>query len=133
MERRPPRSTRTDTLFPYTTLVRSGVRANYRRGNEEKRAELTALFEKLGPNGYSIEHVGSPVQDGAKAMNEMWDQYGGVCTTELVELIVNGNEAAAFVQNHMKTDDGIVTIPSLETYKVENGKLHIRYFHRSEH
>src|SRR3546814_5813927 len=24
MQRRPPRSTRTDTLFPYTTLVRSG-------------------------------------------------------------------------------------------------------------
>src|SRR3546814_9283936 len=24
MSRRPPRSTRTDTLFPYTTLVRSG-------------------------------------------------------------------------------------------------------------
>src|SRR3546814_13807613 len=26
MIRRPPRSTRTDTLFPYTTLVRSGAR-----------------------------------------------------------------------------------------------------------
>src|SRR3546814_6104310 len=26
MIRRPPRSTRTDTLFPYTTLFRSGVR-----------------------------------------------------------------------------------------------------------
>src|SRR3546814_19087237 len=26
MRRRPPRSTRTDTLFPYTTLFRSGVR-----------------------------------------------------------------------------------------------------------
>src|SRR3546814_5974133 len=26
MMRRPPRSTRTDTLFPYTTLVRSGKR-----------------------------------------------------------------------------------------------------------
>src|SRR3546814_10755024 len=26
MSRRPPRSTRTDTLFPYTTLVRSGYR-----------------------------------------------------------------------------------------------------------
>src|SRR3546814_9702822 len=25
MIRRPPRSTRTDTLFPYTTLVRSGI------------------------------------------------------------------------------------------------------------
>src|SRR3546814_1617392 len=27
MIRRPPRSTRTDTLFPYTTLFRSGVEA----------------------------------------------------------------------------------------------------------
>src|SRR3546814_15244034 len=27
MIRRPPRSTRTDTLFPYTTLFRSGARA----------------------------------------------------------------------------------------------------------
>src|SRR3546814_3667269 len=26
MIRRPPRSTRTDTLFPYTTLFRSGIR-----------------------------------------------------------------------------------------------------------
>src|SRR3546814_2422927 len=29
MIRRPPRSTRTDTLFPYTTLVRSTVRPKY--------------------------------------------------------------------------------------------------------
>src|SRR3546814_12639884 len=28
MIRRPPRSTRTDTLFPYTTLFRSGVAPN---------------------------------------------------------------------------------------------------------
>src|SRR3546814_9692463 len=27
MIRRPPRSTRTDTLFPYTTLFRSGIRS----------------------------------------------------------------------------------------------------------
>src|SRR3546814_15297558 len=32
MIRRPPRSTRTDTLFPYTTLFRS---AGHRRGHEE--------------------------------------------------------------------------------------------------
>src|SRR3546814_20312028 len=29
MIRRPPRSTRTDTLFPYTTLVRSGAGSVY--------------------------------------------------------------------------------------------------------
>src|SRR3546814_9638030 len=31
MIRRPPRSTRTDTLFPYTTLFRSAVSAAHRR------------------------------------------------------------------------------------------------------
>src|SRR3546814_16585818 len=31
MIRRPPRSTRTDTLFPYTTLFRSGFLADYRQ------------------------------------------------------------------------------------------------------
>src|SRR3546814_18478044 len=31
MIRRPPRSTRTDTLFPYTTLFRSGVFGRYAR------------------------------------------------------------------------------------------------------
>src|SRR3546814_20831856 len=31
MIRRPPRSTRTDTLFPYTTLFRSGLRAGMER------------------------------------------------------------------------------------------------------
>src|SRR3546814_11284310 len=33
MIRRPPRSTRTDTLFPYTTLFRSLTGAPYRVGN----------------------------------------------------------------------------------------------------
>src|SRR3546814_1407044 len=33
MIRRPPRSTRTDTLFPYTTLFRSGVASGSRRGS----------------------------------------------------------------------------------------------------
>src|SRR3546814_16772975 len=32
MIRRPPRSTRTDTLFPYTTLFRSGGRRHLRPG-----------------------------------------------------------------------------------------------------
>src|SRR3546814_12099406 len=32
MIRRPPRSTRTDTLFPYTTLFRSGADRRARRG-----------------------------------------------------------------------------------------------------
>src|SRR3546814_10369849 len=35
MIRRPPRSTRTDTLFPYTTLFRSPNFTTYRRGGKQ--------------------------------------------------------------------------------------------------
>src|SRR3546814_4490817 len=38
MIRRPPRSTRTDTLFPYTTLFRSGVAAAPERARTHGRA-----------------------------------------------------------------------------------------------
>src|SRR3546814_7685663 len=42
MIRRPPRSTRTDTLFPYTTLFRSDAQERDRRGRE-MRHRLPAL------------------------------------------------------------------------------------------
>src|SRR3546814_8325537 len=38
MIRRPPRSTRTDTLFPYTTLFRSGGSGDGSRSADEMRA-----------------------------------------------------------------------------------------------
>src|SRR3546814_11569286 len=53
MVRRPPRSTRTDTLFPYTTLFRSGQRADRGDGSAvgvgdvlERRATEDALAER---------------------------------------------------------------------------------------
>src|SRR3546814_15607705 len=39
MIRRPPRSTRTDTLFPYTTLFRSVVRQRQARGARRQQAQ----------------------------------------------------------------------------------------------
>src|SRR3546814_2646777 len=61
MIRRPPRSTRTDTLFPYTTLCRS-------RGEQEEhefadvRIDDTALFDRGDDAGIVIvgeDHIGS--------------------------------------------------------------------------
>src|SRR3546814_19623029 len=43
MIRRPPRSTRTDTLFPYTTLFRSRYLARGGFGREERPARRRAL------------------------------------------------------------------------------------------
>src|SRR3546814_9818509 len=45
MIRRPPRSTRTDTLFPYTTLFRSIARSGFTRSP----ANAIALAEQLVP------------------------------------------------------------------------------------
>src|SRR3546814_6356435 len=50
MTRRPPRSTRTDTLFPYTTLVRS-VRARAKQGvhtSGRERGGAERLPEPVG-------------------------------------------------------------------------------------
>src|SRR3546814_12348863 len=52
MIRRPPRSTRTDTLFPYTTLFRSDLRG----------AEQAAGFRRLGQ--VQRHHVGAGQQLG---------------------------------------------------------------------
>src|SRR3546814_8407613 len=45
MIRRPPRSTRTDTLFPYTTLFRSGV------GRCRPEVPRPAAFRRRGAGG----------------------------------------------------------------------------------
>src|SRR3546814_1834323 len=63
MIRRPPRSTRTDTLFPYTTLFRSAPVAWLRDGSTELRYWNTLPFlghygtQYRRQNGRSEEHT----------------------------------------------------------------------------
>src|SRR3546814_16253488 len=58
MIRRPPRSTRTDTLFPYTTLFRSLAAAGLHRLTNEEAEQLVlaaAIFGDLvGVGGYNL-------------------------------------------------------------------------------
>src|SRR3546814_3428148 len=52
MRRRPPRSTRTDTLFPYTTLFRSAGELGQDRGIDDEDVELApALRDGRGEAG----------------------------------------------------------------------------------
>src|SRR3546814_12815249 len=55
MIRRPPRSTRTDTLFPYTTLFRSGYVGRRRRLENVGRGEMA--IEPVGLALRSEEHT----------------------------------------------------------------------------
>src|SRR3546814_5429014 len=50
MIRRPPRSTRTDTLFPYTTLLRSPI--PYQEDTDAFHARLRAACAPFGPDVY---------------------------------------------------------------------------------
>src|SRR3546814_1072445 len=49
MLRRPPRSTRTDTLFPYTTLFRSLAQREWIRANDACRRDVLARLADTGP------------------------------------------------------------------------------------
>src|SRR3546814_3022367 len=52
MIRRPPRSTRTDTLFPYTTLFRS-----FRLGDEAKHRGSPQTLRRFGDDEGSRAHA----------------------------------------------------------------------------
>src|SRR3546814_10152272 len=54
MIRRPPRSTRTDTLFPYTTLFRSARLAHHRPPEIAQRPRGAALDDAFGDEDHLI-------------------------------------------------------------------------------
>src|SRR3546814_21157365 len=79
MIRRPPRSTRTDTLFPYTTLFRSGYgrRRNGLRSptsrmlyrNRKERGPIPGTYEYLYPHDPGIP-VFDRASDDVRAVSQ---------------------------------------------------------------
>src|SRR3546814_8605740 len=67
MIRRPPRSTRTDTLFPYTTLFRSTNRSAStsvgRTSDIEQESREDILARSFYPNGRSILFAEQEISD----------------------------------------------------------------------
>jgi hypothetical protein len=117
-------------IKPNAAAISAFLLKQYQLWNEGKRAELIALFRDFAPNGFTIEYVGTPVQEGWKAMNDIWDQHGGQVTIEVVQILVNGNEAAVHALNHHIEKDGrINTRPSIEIYRFTDGTLQVRYFY----
>src|SRR3546814_18313517 len=57
MIRRPPRSTRTDTLFPYTTLFRSGLVVVLRKRLVPDHGALDHVLERLHAVAQRHHHV----------------------------------------------------------------------------
>src|SRR3546814_9549839 len=93
MIRRPPRSTRTDTLFPYTTLFRSAIdRRRHARATGEIDRRLTdfkielgsaqylrrsrAAAARLHPKGSGVGGQTQQHPTGGKALYETATRYG---------------------------------------------------------
>src|SRR3546814_14269598 len=72
MIRRPPRSTRTDTLFPYTTLFRSIDEAALPDA-QARHAQAEAIAERLVEAGYErigLDHFALPQDELSIAQRE---------------------------------------------------------------
>src|SRR3546814_10509398 len=73
MRRRPPRSTRTDTLFPYTTLFRSRARAS-RRDLRRCIQGFQETASRSRPRGNPADRLRSQARD---AQPERLDETQG--------------------------------------------------------
>lgn len=105
------------------------LRLQYQLWNEQKREELNAAFKAVAPNRLVIEYIGSPPLDGWRALDEMWELYGGKVRTDVAHLVVNGNEAAVYVRNVRLLEKDAHSVGSIETYRFQDGDLFIRYYH----
>src|SRR3546814_19989995 len=90
MIRRPPRSTRTDTLFPYTTLFRS------RRGRVETEV-VEASVIRIQPAHLSAQHGGLAQQRAALELDALDVQLGGVEHREGAHVLRHARLAVAVV------------------------------------
>src|SRR3546814_2420328 len=81
MIRRPPRSTRTDTLFPYTTLFRSGravaVILGRRPAGRCRRDHLPALADSNAPRAHDA--VARSEEHTSELQSLMRTSYAGFC------------------------------------------------------
>src|SRR3546814_11079004 len=101
MIRRPPRSTRTDTLFPYTTLFRSGLKAIPRL--EQK----TLPFRKLDAASYACLPAGAVLtsgRPGSTAMNLEFTAAEQAFRPEVRDFIVASLPAALAEKSRRNPD-----------------------------
>src|SRR3546814_2768021 len=98
MIRRPPRPTRTDTLFPYTTLFRSMIDEELARSDEDYlldcMAMLKAIVNQMSRHIDQLNDTERGLIDGA--VNSVWSETGskGANNDVIAALEATGNGLA---------------------------------------
>src|SRR3546814_20702379 len=80
MIRRPPRSTRTDTLFPYTTLFRSGLHLSATwihrlNGSQFRRQAVRIIRREIQRNEWKERHAKLRFSSRAVDKSRLADHY----------------------------------------------------------
>src|SRR3546814_3716459 len=79
MIRRPPRSTRTDTLFPYTTLFRSQARLHHTPAAPSKPPAATSVARRLSGNRFCQDHHQRSEEHTSELQSLMRISYAVFC------------------------------------------------------
>src|SRR3546814_9334249 len=117
MIRRPPRSTRTDTLFPYTTLFRS---------QPEHAEEVARPLQGLGPGELAVAHrrldnlVAEPVcriEGGGRRLRHVSNAVAADRTEAGTK-----SEAILAVERHLKAEDAQAAGPDGKVRVAEGRK-----------
>src|SRR3546814_8712022 len=117
MIRRPPRSTHTDTLFPYTTLFRSepAQRAGRRHGARPRRRV------ELGDQVRSEEHT-------SELQSLMRISYAVFCLQQNITATLSANRTQQTNQNEVHTQPMQYAFTNLHTHSTAT----ITYVHDDE-
>src|SRR3546814_6972707 len=104
MIRRPPRSTRTDTLFPYTTLFRSeGISGGHRgRDAADRQFRVDARTADLDCGhlgGYSRPHAGRSEEHTSELQSLMRISYAVFCLNKKKNHILINNHKHKLTTN----------------------------------
>src|SRR3546814_11571295 len=96
MIRRPPRTTRTDTLFPYTTLFRS----NELFGERQRRRETDDLRTRR------LDRLEAPLGRQPAREHDMADAMLGAHLDQVEQLRVHGDQVDAEIARRQRLGPG---------------------------
>src|SRR3546814_6102422 len=120
MIRRPPRSTRTDTLFPYTTLFRSAVHA----GVDAEVAEAALVLQLGHPRQ---QHTGVGDQVTARLDPQLVLRIDGLDRVQrLVERrdVQRSEEHTSELQSLMRSSYAVFCLKKKNKHKTNNNNQH---------
>lgn len=120
----------TDTSTAEEQALRSFLFQQVAHWNAGRKDDFLALYRRTATRSLTLEYVAKQTLTGDAAwagLEAMWTAYNPLVQLQLVECIVNGHDAACYFRNLRGATQQMSS--GIETYHVQDGALHARFFH----